>query len=520
MIPVLSVAQTRTIDEQAINGSVEAGYSYMLRAGSRLFCAAKAMVHARRGEIAVICGKGNNGGDGFVAARLLLEAGFRVMCFGLAHPRDLSGEARLAGDQYLASNGNFMLLDDVEDLAGLPDYGLIIDALLGTGAKGPPRRLAAEIIDVINKSGVPVLAVDTPSGLNNDTGIPESPCVNASVTVTMGFPKTGAYFYPGRSCVGNYIIADLGYPQEIVDKNLSGLFLPACEDMEKLLPARKPAGSKFDHGVVCMLCGSAGMTGSATLASKSAMRTGCGMVHLFAPKSAIPVLSVNCIEVVMHGIAETKAGTPAYMARNSLRDFAEKSQAFCIGPGISHSNETGRLVREAVAEAICPVILDADGINAFRGRAKDLKKHSSKLCITPHGGEWSRLFGDLPAVPLEAIRALMKKAEEFSMTILYKGNPTIIADPSGCAWLLPFGNSGMATAGCGDVLSGIIASLAAQGLDITYAAILGAYIHQMAGVAASSEFGEHGMMAGDLLQKIPQVIKSLAVPAISAESNV
>ena len=510
MIPVLSVSEMRRIDEKAIGNNVAIGYSYMLRAGECLFDEVKRLVpDSRQGEIAVMCGKGNNGGDGFVAARLLLEAGYQVMSFGLCHPDQLKGEARMAFDQLSARKGNFLLLDDLADLCNLPKYALIIDALLGTGLNGNPKGIFAEVIDAINQSGVPVLAIDTPSGLDNDRGVPGIPCVKAHTTVAMGFPKIGAFFYPGKSYIGNYCIKDLGYPDEIVDEVLPDIFLPGHEILRRLLPARKPSGSKTDHGVVTMVCGSQGMTGSAALASMAAMRTGCGMVHMAAPQSVIAVLSTLLREIVLHGVIETDNGAPASGAAGGILDLSEKSQSMCIGPGISHEEETGLLVRKLVQTIEIPVVLDADGINAYKGRVSELKNHASKLLITPHKGEWSRLFGTMPENPLDIIKTLKETAKEHGVAVLYKGSPTLVADAQGKAYVLPFGNSGMATAGSGDVLSGIIASLAAQGCGLTEAAILGAYLHGEAGNAARNEYGEYSLIAGDMIKNIYKAIKTL-----------
>jgi ADP-dependent NAD(P)H-hydrate dehydratase / NAD(P)H-hydrate epimerase len=510
MIPVLSVSEMRRIDEKTIGNNVAIGYSYMLRAGVCLYDEVKRLAPDRSNdEIAVFCGKGNNGGDGFVAARLLLEDGYRVMCYGLCPPDQFKGEARLAFDQYSARKGNFLLLDDSEDLCNLPKYTLIIDALLGTGLSGNPHGIFAEAIDAINQSGVPVVAVDTPSGLDNDRGVPGIPCIKAHTTVAMGFPKIGPFFYPGKTFVGDYRIKDLGYPDEIVDGNVPDVFLPTPEILRKLLPIRKPSGSKFDHGIATMVCGSKGMTGSAALASMAALRTGCGMVHTASPQSAIPVLSAMLMEIVLHGLPETGTGTAAFAAKDTLAALCGKSQALCIGPGISHEEETGRLVREIVHAIETPIILDADGINAFKGRVADLKNRRSKLLITPHKEEWSRLFGALPENPVDAITTLKNKAREYGLTILHKGSPTIVADPQGKAYLLPVGNSGMATAGSGDVLSGIITSLVAQGCGLTDAAVLGAYLHGEAGNAARNQFGEYSMIARDIVKNIYKAIQSL-----------
>jgi NAD(P)H-hydrate epimerase len=510
MIPVLTVSQMRDIDKQVIGGDVARGYSYMLKAGMGLFEAACGLVPDKTcGDIAVICGKGNNGGDGFVAARLLAEAHYRVMCFGLCAPDEIKGEAKMACDQYIASGGNFLLLDDPGDLCNLSRYCLIIDALLGSGLSGNPRGIVAEVIDAINASGVRVLAADTPSGLDNDRGVPGKPCIGAKVTVAMGYPKLGAFFYPGKADVGDYKVKDLGYPEDCLKAVKPSVFLPETRTLAKLLPPRKQWGSKFDHGLLALICGSTGMTGSAILSSLAALRTGCGMAHLFSPKSALPALSSQLVEVVLHAVEETAAGTPAEGAAEPIKKGSARMQAMCIGPGISHDERTVRLVRELLATVRLPVVLDADGINAFKGSPERLKERAGELLITPHRGEWERLFPPLPDDPEGKIERLRETAIMHSMTILYKGAPTIVADPAGRAYLLPYGNSGMATAGSGDVLTGCIASLAAQGCTLPDAAVLGAYIHGRAGEIASGRFGEYAMIASDLLTGMPDVLKTL-----------
>ena len=511
MIPILTVSQMRKIDEQSIGKDPAVGFAYMTKAAEGLFEAVRELApDPKSGDIAVICGKGNNGGDGFAVGKLLIEAGYTVMCYTLCQPDDLKGEAKIAFEKYDSVEGNFLVLDDVADMEALSKCSLIIDAMLGTGIKGAPHGVCAEVIEAVNKAGVRILSVDTPSGLDNDTGVAGKPCVKAAVTVTMGFPKIGSCFYPGRSFVGALRITPLGYPGKIVDKNSSSVFLPEPDDVKKMLPLRKPAGSKFDHGVCLMVCGSRGMTGSAALASLSALRTGCGMVHLASPQSAMPVLAAKLTEVVLHGIQETNSGAASFDAAEAVLEKSRDCQVLCIGPGLSHEDETGRLVRHLVAHSAIPVVLDADGINAFKGKAALLKERGVALVITPHAAEWSRLFGSLPPGPVEAVDVLRKTAKEFDMTILYKGNPTIIASPSGAAFLSPYGNSGMATAGCGDVLSGIITSLIAQGASTTDAAILGAYIHGFAGDEVAKDLGEYSMIASDVMDNIYKVMKSLA----------
>ncbi|MBD3322727.1 MAG: NAD(P)H-hydrate epimerase, partial [Chitinivibrionales bacterium] len=385
MVPVVTVSQMRAIDEQAILGNISVGYSYMMKAGMEIFSVAHQMVGDRKaGDIAIICGKGNNGGDGYVAGRLLLDAGYGVMCFGLCDGEELEGEAKKAYEEYIEKKGNYCHLDDIDMLENINNYALIIDAMLGTGIKGSPRGLYADVIRVVNRSPVRVLAVDTPSGLNNDTGVPATPCVSAAVTVTMGFPKTGAYFYPGKAAVGKLIIKDLGYPGKIVNASHDNIFVPDFQELKKMLPARKPDGSKFDHGCALMVCGSRGMTGSATLVCNAALRTGCGMVHCALPQSALPVLATKLTETVLHSINETPAGTPSQNALPQITSLAEKNDSLCIGPGISHEPETCALVQELIQSLEKPLILDADGINAFKGSPERLKNVPGDIIITPH----------------------------------------------------------------------------------------------------------------------------------------
>jgi ADP-dependent NAD(P)H-hydrate dehydratase / NAD(P)H-hydrate epimerase len=510
MIPVLTVSQMRKIDEQAIGKDPDVGFRYMLRAGEGLFDAVRELVpDPKSGDVAILCGKGNNGGDGFTVGKLLIEAGYTIMCYALCQPEDLIGEAKIAFEKYDDVEGNFLVLDDVADLEALSKCSLIIDAILGTGIKGDPHGVSAEVIEAINNAGVRILSVDTPSGLDNDTGAMGQRCVKATMTVAMGFPKIGSFFYPGRSHVGILRHKALGYADTIVEKNASSVFLPELDELKKMLPPRKPAGSKFDHGLCLMLCGSRGMIGSAALASISALRSGCGMVHLASPESAVSILATKLTEVVLHGIEETKSGTPALAAAEFLLEKSTICQALCVGPGLSHEEETARLVRRLVENSAIPVVLDADGINAYKGKSRELGNHAAPLVITPHSGEWSRLFGTLPPRPADMAEALHETAKKYDMTILCKGNPTVVAAPSGSVFLSPYGNSGMATAGCGDVLSGIITSLVAQGVFAADAAVLGAFIHAKAGDAARDARGEYSMIASDVMDNIHKAIQGL-----------
>jgi ADP-dependent NAD(P)H-hydrate dehydratase / NAD(P)H-hydrate epimerase len=514
MIQVVTVSRMRSIDDNTIGGDESRGYALMLKAGAGLCAAARTIVpDVKKGRIAIVCGRGNNGGDGYTAGRYLLEAGYRVTCFSLCKPHEISGEARRAFEDYAGRKGTVLVVSDAAGCAAMPGpgYRLIIDAMLGTGARGNPRGIYAAAIDAVNRSGIPVLAADTPSGLDCDTGRTGTPCIRAAMTVAMGYPKIGQYFYPGRELVGKLTVQDLGYQENAhgTEPDGKGLYTPTPADLRKMLPQRKPAGSKFDHGLALCVCGSRGMTGSAVLVARAALRSGCGMTHLAAPASVVPALSRRLIETVIHPLPETPAGTPSRTALEELTTLSGSMQAVCIGPGISHEKETSALVRAFVARCDRPLVLDADGLNAYKGRVNGVRLHKGELVLTPHRGEWQRLFGNLPEEPEAIIDKLRETATRLGATILLKGNPTLVAESNGAAYVLPFGNSTLAKAGSGDVLSGVIVSLMAQGAPPLHAALLGAALHGEAGTLAGRKLTEYSAVAGDVVKFIPSAIKKL-----------
>lgn len=520
MNPVFSVQQMRIVDQRSIDGNTEVGYRYMQKAGVGLYNAARKMaLDASAGEIAVVCGKGNNGGDGYVAGRLLRDDGYHVMCFSLVSRETLSGECLLAYDEYIASKGNVLLLDDIAEFPHPSRFQLIIDALLGTGIKGDPHGLYASTIELINGSGTPVLAVDTPSGLNNDTGEVGNPCVKATVTVAMGFSKLGHYFYPAREYTGTLIVENLNYPDEIVADVKSDVRTPSIDDLKRLVPRRKASGSKYDHGQVLLVGGSPGMSGAVTMMSEAAMRGGCGMVHCAFPESLAEVLAVKLTEPVLHALTATDDGVVAASAADSIVKLAQGKQAVCIGPGFSHGESVSKLVKEVVRHCVAPLILDADGINAFKDETEVLGDYAGDLLLTPHVREFERLFGVLDPMPLNRIEQVRQVAKKFGITILLKGSPSLCADKKGNVTVLPFGNSALAKAGSGDVLSGIIASLTAQGMTVTDAAILGVWIHGEAGRTASEQLTEYAVTARDVINNIPRCFKELLWADINGKMN-
>jgi len=512
---VLTTAKMKQVDQLAIAGNIETGYSYMCTAGRHIYQAALAMldkIATKDGNknVAVICGKGNNGGDGYVTARLLQEAGIDVDCFSVCDTKDLSGEASLAFKDYTdLENSVVQILTSNDKLPDFNNYNLIIDAMLGIGANGEPRGLYANVIKTVNASKAHVLAVDTPSGLDCDNGKCTSICIKANCTVSAGFLKLGQFFYPGRANVGELQVADLGYPSNIVEEQSLGIFLPDSKFFNSILPARKEAGSKINHGLALLVCGSRGMSGAAALASVAALRCGCGMVHLAVPESLVNTLAAKVTEPVLHPLAETASGACAASALDKVLSLCERMNALCVGSGLSRDQQSASLVRELIKKIDKSTVIDADGLNAFVGALPEFAEHKGEIVITPHMGEWKRLFGELPDEPLERINKLREYAAQYNINILLKGSPSIAVSAKGTAVILPYGNSSLAKAGTGDVLSGIIVSLIAQGCTCFEAAILGAYLHGEAGWLASMDFTEYSVLASDLIRYIPKVIKSI-----------
>lgn len=510
MIPVLSVAEMQTVDRRSIGTDENHGYSYMLEAGEGVFCAVTtAIADSGTQIIGIVCGKGNNGGDGYVAGRLLHENGYQVTCFSLCKPETLTGACAIAYGEYRKSGGALFELDPTGDPPDFSRYQVIVDALLGTGLAGNPRSFYARIIELINKSNAYIVAVDTPSGLDGDTGRPGKPTVHAAATVTMGFPQIGHFFYPGKTFTGKLTVHTLSYPPAKVFSVNPRLFLPSFASLAARLPPRKPAGSKFDHGQACIIAGSPGMTGSITLAAEAALRCGCGMVHCALPESILATCSVKLTEPILHPMPVTNQGTMHPASITKILALTASKQALCIGPGLSHQRATSLLVQKTVSQCTVSMLLDADGINAFKDCSETLKEHAGDLVITPHRGEWQRLFGTLPDDPRALIAAVQQRATDFRMTILLKGNPTLIAAPDGTVFIAPYGNSALAKAGSGDVLSGIIVSLLAQGISGPDATLLGTYIHGTAGEVAANKLTEYSVVARDVIATIPEIINSL-----------
>lgn len=512
MIPVVTAPEMRRIDEDTIRNYVP-GLELMENAGKGVVDELLRHFEPKKTvPIVIVCGKGNNGGDGFVVSRLLKKKGYRVKTYLVGKPGDVKGDA-LVNLKKCGKTGIRIIQADDRGLdmlvLDLTNAEVVVDALFGTGFEGKPRGVVREVIELINESPAAHVAVDIPSGVNASTGEAEV-AVEADLTVTMALPKVGQLLFPGKALTGDLVVHDIGVPPEVVVRHDLATFAMAPFDVVESIPPRPPDAHKWSCGHAVAICGSTGLTGAATLTSVSAMRSGCGLATLIIPRSLNAAMEIKLTEVMTLPVDDTPAGTFAYKARKPILDFVKKADAVALGPGLSTNPDTVKLVRHVLPRLGKPCVLDADGINAFAGRPRKLKDLDFPLIITPHAGEAARLFGvDKAKILGRPIDFAREAALDLGLVMVLKGAPTVIAGPDGDAFINPTGNQALATAGSGDVLTGIIAGLLAQGVDAPEAAAAGAYIHGYLGDMLFHEYGYFGFLAGELADAIPEAMAAM-----------
>ena len=514
---VVTAAEMRQIDQDTIEGIGIPGIVLMETAGSAIVRAI--LQHYPTTErIGILVGKGNNGGDGLVIARQLAHTGHDVHIFLVSPADSFTGEAAI--NLQIAKNLGLR----IEVISGekegwkhwMTNCELLVDAIFGTGLRGAVRDPIATIIDTINSRSTPVLSVDLPSGLDADTGHPLGPCVQADRTVTIGLPKRGLLVHPGAELAGKLEVVDIGFPEQVIDTQGIKVNWTTTTQASQWMPLRPPASHKGTYGRVLVVAGSTGMTGAAALASEAALRAGAGLVTLATPKHLNPILEGLLPEVMTLPLSETEAGSLSASATAAILEFAEKMKSvLAIGPGISQHPDTVALVQQLIRENRehklgLRMVIDADGLNAIAQTPEIMSFLDKEIVLTPHPGEMARLM-DTRVSTLEAdrIRTAQTYASEHGVVLVFKGAPTVTADANGNVWINSTGNSGMGTGGMGDVLTGIIAGLMAQGLSTERGAVLGVYIHGLAGDIVSERSGMHGLIASDVLRAVPQAISSL-----------
>ena len=462
-------------------------------------------------SVGVICGKGNNGGDGFVAARKLHEAGCDVRVLLLAERSELRGDAaemftRLPMPAVGVSKKEQL---NTEAARSVFNADVLVDAILGTGFRPPVSGLYAEAIASLNASTSPSIAVDIPSGADADVlGEQVGAVARADAVVTFTAPRPAHVF--GMLTTGPTVVAPIGSPDDAVVSSLQ-LNLITARDVAPLIGPRPAASNKGNFGHVLVLGGSTGKAGAAAMAGMAVLRAGAGLSTVATAKSVLATVAGFHPELMTEPLPETEAGSIAMasLQQGRLDGLVKAKTVLAVGPGISRYPETSELVRAVVKKYKLPIVLDADGLNAFEGRAGELKSSPGHLVITPHPGEMARLAAStIPAVQHDRLNVARTFAREHRLIVVLKGHRTLIAQPDGTVWVNTTGNPGMATGGTGDILTGMVAGLMAQHPDrIAEAVVAAVHLHGLAGDVARESMGEHSLVATDLLKALPEAFR-------------
>jgi ADP-dependent NAD(P)H-hydrate dehydratase / NAD(P)H-hydrate epimerase len=490
--PLYEAAEMRAVDAWAIDEQGVPSLDLMERAGIGL--ARVSAEAARPGPVRIVVGKGNNGGDGLVAARVLREDGHEVDVLTTAALDELRGDARA----------------NLERLPGAPPEpfgaerlegsGVVVDALLGTGFEGVAREPLAGAIAAINAQDAPVVACDMPSGVNASTGEVEGEAVRAQATATFHGSKVGLYVEPGKGHAGTVDVIEIGVPRSAPASGSAGLI---SERVLDLYPRRGRSGTKFDSGVVVVAGGSAGLTGAPTMAARSASRAGAGYVQVAVPESAQGAIDMRLLEQMSRGLPEddgahSPAGAPV------VAEMADRAGAVVLGPGLGRAEGAAEFARTVAEMVGTPLIVDADGLNAHTGRLELFRGRAAPTVLTPHEGELARLLEvETAEVKAHRLACARDAAERSGAVVLLKGDDTIVAGADGPAAISPGATPALATAGTGDVLSGLIGALLAKRLGAFEAAALGALAHALAGQAAAERYGADHVVAGDVIDALP-----------------
>jgi NAD(P)H-hydrate epimerase len=507
---LLNAAQMQRLDRRTIDEIGLPGVVLMENAGRGVVEAIEQRFAPLRGSACalVLAGKGNNGGDGYVVARLLHDRGWRVRTVVLAERAAIAGDAKITLAALERCGGTVQFVTTEAALNSLldaaRDAGLVVDALFGTGLAKSVSGLAAVAIDWINGQTAPVVAVDIPSGVDASTGRILGCAVAAALTVSFALAKIGHASFPGAACTGELVVADIGLPRIVTEQAAADCRLIDAAEAKRLLPERSREGHKGTFGHLLVVAGSAGKCGAAVLATEAGLRSGAGLVTLACPHAIQPIVASRLTEAMTAAQAEVN-GELSMQALDTLLELVAQRQALALGPGLGLGEEAAALVRRLVRDSDRPLVIDADAITALGDHLHVLeRRHDCQTVLTPHPGEMQRLTG-LTVAQIQADR--FNVAREFAMThkvaLVLKGAASVVAAPDGRVSLNSSGHAGMASGGMGDVLTGIVGSLLAQGLDAFAAATLGVYLHGLAADRLLQRFGDAGLLAGDVVDELP-----------------
>jgi hydroxyethylthiazole kinase-like uncharacterized protein yjeF len=511
---VVRADEMRAIDGQAIEKYGIPSIVLMENAGIRTVEIIEdilAGLHSQ--QVLILAGKGNNGGDGLVIARHLINAGIPATVFLLGQPEELTPDAKV--NYHILKNMQAPLYslqteDDLDRLTlALLKAGLVVDAIYGIGFKGSLNDFETQVVKLINWSQLPVVAADIPSGVEADSGRVHGAAIQASHTVTFGLPKLGQLIEPGKSYTGTLTVADISLPRDLLDNPELKINLITDELVQPFLYPRAAQTHKGTYGHALIVGGSIGMTGAVIMSASAALRVGAGLVTAALPESLQVGVENEIVEVMTVPLAQTAQGTIAREALPAIENLLGTTSVCAIGPGMSRYREAAAVLHQVLERAGIPIVIDADGLNAVSEDINVLKDRQIPIVLTPHPGEMARLTGltieEIQADRLEIARSF---AQKWGVTVVLKGSGTVVAYPNGEVFLNLSGNPGMATAGSGDVLCGMIAGLIAQGLRPQDAAMAAVYLHGLAGDYAEKVKGQRGLIAGDIIQALPEVLRS------------
>lgn len=501
MKPVLTPQEAVELDRATQAGGTAAA-DLMERAGRALARAVLDLLGGGYGRrVVVVCGKGNNGGDGYVAARALARTGVAVTVHAVEPIEELREPAAANARRFLEGGGAARAFSPAGLARDLRRADAAVDAVFGTGFRGVPEDEWAAAIDALNASSTPVVAADIPSGVEGASGAVRGVAVVAELTVAFGAAKVGAVLLPGAELAGDVRVVDIGFPGDLVRARA---WLSEPSDVADVWPTREADSHKRASGVLLVVAGSRGMTGAPALIAEAAARVGTGLVVVAAPASALGGVRATMREAVTVPLEETADGLVGKGSVEAILEALERADALAIGPGMTAEPSAREVIREVVRRSTVPAVVDADGLNAFAGDAAALGERRAEAVLTPHVGEFGRLTGlkagDVDADRIGHVRNLARAA---SATVLLKGTRTVVAEPGGDVRINPTGTSVLATAGSGDVLTGAIGGLLARDVGVFEAAAAGAYVHGLAGTLAGRARGE-GALARDVVDHLPE----------------
>jgi len=467
-----------------------------------------------RERIVIICGNGNNGGDGFVVARHLHQRGYTLHLFHVGYPEHLIGDSEINYNILTKLGVPMSRIHGEKDLPELymelSRCGLVVDSLIGTGMPVAAGRVEQKIIEAVNEASCKVYSVDMPSGVGGNDGRIGAAAIRADKTIAFTLPKVGNLLYPGAEYNGELVIRDIGIPKQIVDEVPMPYEVITRERVVPLIPQRDRNSHKGYYGKARMIAGSMSMAGAAILTTKAALRSGLGMARLYVPESINHIMKTAVPELITIPFQELRRGVIGINHIDTILKDAPDSDVFTIGPGCGISFELEEIVKNIVEKVTSPIVLDADALNVLAKDVSVLERKQAPIVITPHMGEMSRLTGKpLEEVTAHPVFTARDFAVTWQVTVVLKSARTVVATPEGKVYVNINGNPGMSTAGSGDVLTGIITGLLGQGLSPLDAALAGVFVHGMTGDRVAERLGEHGLLAGDLVESLPYTLKEL-----------